>query len=111
MPSPSESEKLRTKTSYQVRPFQSFAAGWATGVQALPGAVVGEAATDGAEDGGTADAGGPDGAGVGPAGEHAATSSTTVASQGVREVGRRTPAVYCGGVADHRTAPGRAAPR
>ena len=40
MPSPSPSAKLRTKTSYQVRWFQSCAAGVVAGVQALPGAGV-----------------------------------------------------------------------
>ncbi len=60
MPSPLASLKLRTKTSYQTRSFQSCAAGVVPGVQALPGA--GEA---GAADGVAEAADGPGVAGTG----------------------------------------------
>ncbi len=43
MPSPSESAKLRTKTSYQVRSFQSSDAAAVAGAQAAPGAEDAEA--------------------------------------------------------------------
>ena len=79
MPSPSPSAKLRTKTSYQVRWFQSCAAGVVAGVQALPGAGVRLAAT-GAETAALGAAGAPDGA----AGAHAeaarAIAATTAAN-------------------------------
>ncbi len=44
MPSPLPSAKLRTKTSYQTRSFQSFDSGVVAAMQALPGAGVAAAA-------------------------------------------------------------------
>src|SRR5690242_13925788 len=92
MPSPSPSAKLRTKTSYEVRSFQSKAAGVDAGVQAAPAAVVTVAVADGAGD---AEAvGGVDGDGVGEVAAQPATTRRHARRGGSRLAGRRTAAVY-----------------
>ena len=91
MPSPSPSAKLRTNTSYQVRSFQSWAAGVVAGVHAAPGSTVALAA--GAEAGtGVGEGGGSDGV---P--QPAATSTAAIArvvrrvAAGTAEVDRGPP--------------------
>jgi hypothetical protein len=90
MPSPSLSAKLRTKTSYQVRSFQSCASGLVAGVHAAPADEEADAeGDDAAEDDADAE---PDG--VGDAGPHAPRASRHASARGTRGIGRRTAAVY-----------------
>jgi hypothetical protein len=89
MPSPSLSAKLRTKTSYQVRSFQSWPSGVVAGVQAEPADDDADAEADAAAADDDAE---PDGVGV--AGPHAPRASRHASARGARGIGRRTAAVY-----------------
>ena len=90
MPSPLPSEKLRTKTSYQTRSFQSFASGVVDGLHAIDGEP---AALAGAVDGGGA---ADDGAAVLLSEDvaQAATSSPTRARRPKRDGVIPTAEVY-----------------